>query len=134
MEEELEKQKRRYSSTSESNIKDVESEEAKEIIGLRSKLEKLEAEYVDSMDKTQSRYSSEVARLREQIQESEITRESIQKEANLLKEKVDHLRFESTTDNEESIIDMKRHHEREKLLLMEDNDRLLSELDKVLVR
>ncbi|KAJ9576946.1 hypothetical protein L9F63_006472, partial [Diploptera punctata] len=47
----------------------------------------------------------------------------------LAKDKLDAVRLEDLTDNEETIAELKRRHEREKLLLLEDNKKLMLDLD-----
>lgn len=47
------------------------------------------------------------------------------------KDKLDAARLEELTDNEETIAELKRRHEREKLLLLEDNKKLMMDLDTV---
>jgi serine/threonine-protein kinase MRCK len=94
----------------------------------------VELQYQDSLSQTQSRFSNEVSSLKEQIQEAEVARESLLKETSLLKDKVDHLRLENLTENEETVIELKRIHDHDKMLLVEDNKRLVSELDKVTCR
>ena len=49
----------------------------------------------------------------------------------LAKDKLDAVRLEDLTDNEETIAELKRRHEREKLLLLEDNKKLMLDLDTV---
>jgi len=93
----------------------------------------VELMYKEDLDQIQTKYSHEVINLKEQIQESEAGRESLQKEAVLLKEKVDHLRIENITENEETIIELKRIHDREQMLLVEENKRLISDLEDVII-
>jgi serine/threonine-protein kinase MRCK len=49
----------------------------------------------------------------------------------LAKDKLDAARLEELTDSEETIAELKRRHEREKLLLLEDNKKLMMDLDTV---
>jgi serine/threonine-protein kinase MRCK len=49
------------------------------------------------------------------------------------KEKLDAARLEELTDNEETIAELKRRYEREKLMLLEDNKKLMMDLDSVSV-
>jgi hypothetical protein len=49
------------------------------------------------------------------------------------KDKLDAARLEELTDNEETIAELKRRHEREKLILLEDNKKLMMDLDSVSV-
>ena len=51
----------------------------------------------------------------------------------LAKDKLDAARLEELTDSEEAIAELKRRHEREKLLLLEDNKKLVMDLDTVSV-
>jgi serine/threonine-protein kinase MRCK len=51
----------------------------------------------------------------------------------LLKDKLEKSRMDSLTDSEETIAEMKRMHEREKLMLLEDNKKLMMDLDSVSV-
>jgi serine/threonine-protein kinase MRCK len=51
----------------------------------------------------------------------------------LAKDKLDAARLEELTDSEETIAELKRRHEREKLLLLEDNKKLVMDLDAVSV-
>lgn len=50
------------------------------------------------------------------------------------KEKLDAARREDQTDSEETIAELKRRHEREKILLLEDNKKLMLDLDSVSIR
>jgi serine/threonine-protein kinase MRCK len=94
-------------------------------------MEKHELEYKESLMQTQSRFTNEISSLKEQVSEAEIARDSVQKEANLLREKVDHLRLENLTESEETASEMKRIHEREKMHLLDENKRLIVDLDKL---
>lgn len=98
---------------------------------LRAEMEKCELEYKESLMATSSRFSNEISSLKEAVAEAEISRDSVIKEAALLREKVDHLRLENLTESEENLGELKRIHEREKVHLLEENKRLLVELDKV---
>lgn len=44
---------------------------------------------------------------------------------------MDHLRLENLTDSEETLTELKRIHDREKGLLLEENKRLVQDLEKV---
>lgn len=98
---------------------------------LKVDLQNAELTYKESLDKTHIKYTNEVMNLKEQIQESEAARESLQKEVILLKEKVDHLRIENITEAEETTIELKRIHDREQVVLVEENKRLLSDVEEV---
>lgn len=132
MEEEMERIKQRPHVTDVNlSLEREEAEASKEILRLKADMEKCELEYKESLMQTQSRYTNEISSLKEQVSEAEIARESFQKEAALLREKVDTLRLENLTESEETLSEMKRIHEREKMHLMEENKRLLQDLDKL---
>lgn len=99
---------------------------------LKSELEKIHLEYKESLNQAQARYTNDLDSLKDQIQETEASRESLQQEVNMLREKIERLRLESMTESEETIGELSRIHEREKLLLIEDNKRLVSEMEKVI--
>jgi len=100
-------------------------------VRLKTELENMELHYKDTINHTQSRFSNEISSLKDQMQEAEASRESILKEANLLREKLDHLRLENLTEAEETVLELKRIHDHDKILLLEENKRLVSELDQV---
>lgn len=47
------------------------------------------------------------------------------------REKLDSSRLESLTDSEEAIAELQRRHDREKKMLLEDNRKLLADLETV---
>lgn len=89
-------------------------------------------EYKESLNQTQARYTNELDGLKDQIQESEASRETLEQEVTMLREKIERLRLESMTESEETIGELSRMHDREKILLIEDNKRLVSEMEKVI--
>lgn len=138
MEEEMERFKQRQFSDLNSHVsanstgqENGDQASTTEILRLKGELERVELEYKESLLQTQSRYTNEITSLKDQILEAEVARDSFQKEANILREKVDHLRLENLTESEETITELKRIHDREKSLLLDDNKRLVQDLDKV---
>lgn len=49
----------------------------------------------------------------------------------LAKDKLDSSRLESLTDSEEQIAELSRRHDRDKLLLLEENKKLIIEVEQV---
>ncbi|CAG7822663.1 unnamed protein product, partial [Allacma fusca] len=129
MEEEMERYKQKPLGDTQTGMDSAEA--SQEIVRLKSELEKVDLEYKDSLNQNQARYLNEVASLKDQIQESDVSRDSLEKEVTLLREKVDRLRLENMAENEETIGELTRMHEREKVLLIEDNKRLVSEMEKM---
>lgn len=50
----------------------------------------------------------------------------------MAREKLDSSRLESLTDSEEAIAELQRRHDREKKILLEDNRKLLADLETVI--
>ncbi|XP_035728613.1 serine/threonine-protein kinase Genghis Khan-like isoform X2 [Vespa mandarinia] len=102
-----------------------------EINRLKAEVEKLEVQYNENLNQQQSRFNLEIRSLQEQLHEGETRRELLEREVQLTKEKLDAARLENITDSEETINELNRRHEREKIMLVEENKKLLLELSTV---
>ncbi|XP_046836428.1 serine/threonine-protein kinase Genghis Khan isoform X2 [Vespa crabro] len=102
-----------------------------EINRLKAEVEKLEVQYNENLNQQQSRFNLEIRSLQEQLHEGEGRRELLEREVQLTKEKLDAARLENITDSEETINELNRRHEREKIMLVEENKKLLLELSTV---
>ncbi|KAK2586007.1 hypothetical protein KPH14_010577 [Odynerus spinipes] len=102
-----------------------------EINRLKAEVEKLEVQYNENLNQQQSRFNLEIRSLQEQLHEGEARRELLEREVQLTKEKLDAARLENITDSEETINELNRRHEREKIMLVEENKKLLLELSTV---
>ncbi|RZF34758.1 hypothetical protein LSTR_LSTR007810 [Laodelphax striatellus] len=100
-----------------------------EISRMKSEVERLEVQYKESLNQQQTRYSLEISNLRDQLHEAESRRDMLEREVQLSKEKFDASRLESLTDNEETIAELTRCHDREKIMLLEENKKLMLDLD-----
>ncbi|KAG7206780.1 hypothetical protein KM043_000694 [Ampulex compressa] len=78
-----------------------------EINRLKAEVEKLEVQYNENLNQQQSRFNLEIRSLQEQLHEA---------------------RLENITDSEETINELSRRHEREKIMLVEENKKLMLEL------
>jgi serine/threonine-protein kinase MRCK len=101
-----------------------------ELLRLRSELEKQEMQHKELASQLSSRHSAELSALNEQLLEADNMRATYEKESALLKEKVEQSRQESAVENEEVIVEVRRAHEREKQLLLEDTKRVVAELER----
>ncbi|KAJ8679289.1 hypothetical protein QAD02_015076 [Eretmocerus hayati] len=99
-----------------------------EINRLKAEVEKLEVQYNENLTQQQSRFNLELRGLQEQLHETEARRELLEREVQLTREKLDNARLENITDSEETINELSRRHEREKMMLVEENKKLLLEL------
>ncbi|KAK7790994.1 hypothetical protein R5R35_011454 [Gryllus longicercus] len=129
MEEETEKLRQRNLVVGADVSSASQSHATQEIVKLKAEAEKLEMQYKESLAQQQSRYNLEIASLRDQLQEAESRRDTLEKEVQMIKEKLDAARRADLTDNEEIISEMKKRHEREKILLLEENKKLMMDLD-----
>lgn len=98
---------------------------------LKAELERLKVQYSENLTQQQSRYNLEISSLRDQLQEEQSRREILEREIQLAKEKLEAARLENLTDSEETISELTRRHEREKIILLEDNKKLMMDLEMV---
>lgn len=98
---------------------------------MKAEVEKLEVQYNESLTQQQSRYNLEINSLRDQLQEEQSRREILEREVQIAKEKLEAARLENLTDSEETISELTRRHEREKMMLLEDNKKLMMDLEMV---
>lgn len=102
-----------------------------EINRLRGELETLDAQHKETLAQIQTRHTSEISNLREQIQEMENIQENLEREIIALKDKLEEARSESTLDYQEMMNEIKRSHDREKELMQDENRKLGQEIDRV---
>lgn len=91
----------------------------------------LQVQFSEKLNQQQARYNIEVTALRDQLLEGETQRELMQREMQQMREKLDSSRLESITDSEETISELRKRHEREMKILLDDNRKLISELEIV---
>ncbi|GLV45544.1 genghis khan [Carabus blaptoides fortunei] len=103
--------------------------EQQEVQRLKQELEKLEVQFNESLGQQQTRYNMELSSLREQLHEAESHRDLLEREVQIVREKLDATRLESLNDSEQTIMELSRRHEREKALLLEDNTKLVTDID-----
>ncbi|XP_057341565.1 serine/threonine-protein kinase MRCK beta isoform X1 [Microplitis mediator] len=102
-----------------------------EINRLKSEVEQLEIQYNENLTQQQSRYNTEIRSLQEQLHEAESRRELLEREVQMTKDKLDAARLENITDSEDTINELSRRHEREKIMLAEENKKLILELNSM---
>ncbi|XP_037032828.1 serine/threonine-protein kinase Genghis Khan [Bradysia coprophila] len=95
----------------------------------RMEVERLEVQFSEKINQQQSRFNVELSSLREQLQEAETHRDILQRELQQVRDKIDSTRLESLTDSEETIAELRKRHDREKKILLDDNRKLISELE-----
>lgn len=88
-----------------------------------------QVQFSEKINQQQSRFNVELSSLREQLQEAETHRDILQRELQQVREKLDSTRLESLTDSEETIAELRKRHDREKKILLDDNRKLITELE-----
>ncbi|XP_062716809.1 serine/threonine-protein kinase Genghis Khan isoform X3 [Aedes albopictus] len=91
---------------------------------IRLEIDRLEVEYSEKINLQQSRYNAEISAIRDQLTEADNLREMLQIELQQARDKLDSTRLESFTDSEETIMELRKRHEREKKILLDDNRKL----------
>jgi serine/threonine-protein kinase MRCK len=98
---------------------------------MKTEYERLEIQYNEELAAQQSRYNIDCSNLREQLAEVEAQRDLLEREVQFTKSKFDKSRMESQTDSEETISEIKRMHDRDKLILIDENMKLAQDKNMV---
>eukprot|EP00794_Sanderia_malayensis_P017614 gene17614-19368_t len=103
----------------------------KELSRLKSELERVKDEQEGTLTKEKVRYSKELKELKARLAESEHSASSWKSEVSLLKAKLDSLMKESSSEDQEFIIELRKQADREKSLLAGENKKLSNEIEKL---
>lgn len=88
-----------------------------------------QVQFSEKYNQQQGRFNVELVALREQLNEAETHKELLQRELQQVREKLDASRIESMNDSEETISELRKRHDREMQIVMDDNQKLITELD-----
>lgn len=88
-------------------------------------------QFSEKLNQQQTRFNIELSSLREQLHESESHKEILQRELQQAREKIDSSRLESLTDSEETISELRKRHDRELKIVVDDNRKLITELEMI---
>ncbi|XP_041108680.1 serine/threonine-protein kinase MRCK alpha-like isoform X3 [Polyodon spathula] len=106
-------------------------EHQQEITQLKCELEKKSVFYEEELSKRELLHGSEIKNLKKELRDAESHHLTLNKEIMILKDKLEKTRRESQSEREEFEAEFKQKYERERILLMEENKKLSSELDKL---
>lgn len=106
------------------------SETTQEISRLKAELENLTVQHKETLAQLQLRHSLQMKTLTEQLQEAEAAKNKSEKEVSFAKDKIEQVRAESAAEHQEFLKEMKRSHEREKSMLLEEIKKLNLEIEK----
>uniref|UniRef100_A0A665WAJ4 Serine/threonine-protein kinase MRCK alpha n=1 Tax=Echeneis naucrates TaxID=173247 RepID=A0A665WAJ4_ECHNA len=107
------------------------ADQTQEVGRLRGDLEKKTLLYEEELARREAQHSTELKALRKELRDAESQHLALQKEILVLKDKLDKTRRESQSEREEFETEYKQKYERERVLLIDENKKLSSELDKV---
>ena len=72
-----------------------------------------------------------MARLTDQLAESRAEREAAAQELSALKERQQQVRHDALSETDEALADLRRRHDHEKLILQDENQKLIMDIDRV---
>uniref|UniRef100_A0A3Q3GEA6 Serine/threonine-protein kinase MRCK alpha n=1 Tax=Labrus bergylta TaxID=56723 RepID=A0A3Q3GEA6_9LABR len=107
------------------------ADQTQEMGRLRGDLEKKTLLYEEELARREAQHSTELKALRKELRDAESQHLTLQKEILMLKDKLDKTRRESQSEREEFESEYKEKYERERVLLIEENKKMSSELDKL---
>ncbi|KAM8947312.1 serine/threonine-protein kinase MRCK alpha isoform 2-T2 [Pelodytes ibericus] len=107
------------------------SEYQQEIAKLKTDLEKKSVFYEEEISKREALHANEIKNLKKELRDAESQQLTLKKEILILKDKLEKTRRESQNEREDFEAEFKQKFDRERVLLMEENKKLSSELDKV---
>ncbi|XP_067338502.1 serine/threonine-protein kinase MRCK alpha isoform X7 [Channa argus] len=128
LEEELEGLKSKQAGPS---VTLASADQTQEVGRLRGDLEKKTLLYEEELARREAQHSNELKALRKELRDAESQHLALQKEILMLKDKLDKTRRESQREREEFETEYKQKYERDRVLLIEENKKLSSELDKL---
>ncbi|XP_043243359.1 serine/threonine-protein kinase Genghis Khan-like isoform X2 [Amphibalanus amphitrite] len=102
-----------------------------ELQRLKAELERAEVDSREALLQHQSRTAKEVARLTEQVSESRAERDTLLQELSSLKERQEQVRHDAVSEKDEALADLRRRHDHEKLILQDENQKLIMDIDRL---
>ena len=108
------------------------TEEGSEVARLVSELDKAEVEHSEAMLLATARHQQEVSAMQLQLEAAEAERARVEAELEQRTEKVERSRNQELQESEDVVVEIRNLHEREKALLMEENQKLSAELERSL--
>ncbi|XP_053538438.1 serine/threonine-protein kinase MRCK alpha isoform X3 [Ictalurus punctatus] len=108
-------------------------EQHQELTKLRGDLEKKTMFYEEELSRRDVQHANELKSLKKELRDADTQHLSLNKEIMMLKDKLEKTRRESQSEREEFETEYKQKYERERVLLMEENKKISSELDNLMI-
>lgn len=109
-------------------------EASQEVSRLKSDLERVCVDQEERAQQQALRHAHEMAVMKDQLAEAESAKNSLQNEVGILTRKVEQLKSElekRMEEQEDSVMDVKRRHEREKTMMLDENKKLIGDVERL---
>ena len=107
-------------------------EESSEVARLVAEMDKAEIDHSAAMDLSSARHQQELSALALQLEAAEVERVRVQAEVEQVREKREMKKNQDLQESDDVVVEIRNLHEREKALLMEENQKLSAELERSL--
>jgi len=106
----------------------------RELSRLKGEIDKLKDEQESTITKERVKFSKEIKELKARLAESESHSSSLESEVSSLKAKLDSAVRESTSEDQEFIVELRKQSDRDKSLLMDENRKLTNDIEKLTLK
>ena len=107
-------------------------DEGKEISRLVADIEKQEVDHAEAILLQQTRYNQEQVALQQRLDDMENEKQLLESELSTAKDRLERSKLDELQESEDVVSELRNLHEREKNLLMEENQKLSAELERSL--
>ena len=107
-------------------------DDSKEVSRLISDMEKLEVDHAETIILQQTRFNQEQTILQQRLEDMESEKHVFETELATMKERLQRSKLDELQESEDVVQELRNLHEREKNLLMEENQKLSAELERSL--
>lgn len=107
-------------------------EESSEVARLVAEMDKAEIDHSAAMELANARHQQEISALALQLEAAEVERVRVQAEVEQVREKREMKKNQDLQESDDVVVEIRNLHEREKALLMEENQKLSAELERSL--
>ena len=107
-------------------------DESKEMFRLVGEIEKLEVDHAEAILLQQTRFNQEQVALQQRFEDMENEKQLLESELATAKDRLERSKLDELQESEDVVSELRNLHEREKNLLMEENQKLSAELERSL--
>ena len=118
--------------SSSSGVGPDKQDESKEMSRLMAELEKQEVDHAEALLLQQTRFNQEQVALQQRLDDIENEKQLLESELSTAKDRLERSKLDELQESEDVVSELRNLHEREKNLLMEENQKLSAELERSL--